>query len=150
MRVVKRTKMRTRVQFHSFLALAAIATMCVLAMMNAADFRERSAMNREVSILKGRMLSSNETSSKSESDPLVPKCINEAKAGYLDELFTCEQKAQGATVLYVFGVIYMFIGLSIVCDEFFVPALEGFVDAFQISDDVAGATFMAAGGSAKP
>lgn len=42
----------------------------------------------------------------------------------------------------------MFVGLSIVCDEFFVPALEGFVEAFNISDDVAGATFMAAGGSA--
>ena len=50
-------------------------------------------------------------------------------------------------VLYILGV-YMFVGLSIVCDEFFVPALEGFVEAFSISDDVAGATFMAAGGSA--
>merc|ERR1712060_142506 len=40
-----------------------------------------------------------------------------------------------------------FVGLAIVCDEFFVPALESFVDYYEISPDVAGATFMAAGGS---
>eukprot|EP00747_Dinoflagellata_sp_TGD_P131763 gnl/TRDRNA2_/TRDRNA2_175012_c0_seq3.p1 gnl/TRDRNA2_/TRDRNA2_175012_c0~~gnl/TRDRNA2_/TRDRNA2_175012_c0_seq3.p1 ORF type:complete len:777 (-),score=152.28 gnl/TRDRNA2_/TRDRNA2_175012_c0_seq3:930-3260(-) len=48
---------------------------------------------------------------------------------------------------YLFGILYMFAGLAIVCDEFFVPALEAFVDEFGISMDVAGATFMAAGGS---
>ena len=46
------------------------------------------------------------------------------------------------------GIIYMFLALAIVCDEFFVPALEEMVDAWGIEDDVAGATFMAAGGSA--
>merc|ERR1719353_2508343 len=50
-------------------------------------------------------------------------------------------------IFYMFGVTYMFFGLAIVCDEFFVPALESFVDTFDISMDVAGATFMAAGGS---
>ena len=48
--------------------------------------------------------------------------------------------------LYMFGVVYMFISLVIVCDEFFVPALEVYVDVFKISMDVAGATLMAAGG----
>lgn len=42
----------------------------------------------------------------------------------------------------------MFMGLAIVCDEYFVPALEVIVDKFQLSNDVAGATLMAAGGSA--
>merc|ERR1712228_422341 len=42
----------------------------------------------------------------------------------------------------------MFLGLSIVCDEFFVPALEEAADAWDLSNDVAGATLMAAGGSA--
>lgn len=50
-------------------------------------------------------------------------------------------------LFYIFGVSYMFFALAIVCDEFFVPALESFVDTFDISMDVAGATFMAAGGS---
>jgi len=38
--------------------------------------------------------------------------------------------------------------VQIVCDEFFVPALEVIIEDFNIPDDVAGATFMAAGGSA--
>merc|ERR550525_1672290 len=50
-------------------------------------------------------------------------------------------------IYYVLGIVYMFVALAIVCDEFFVPALECFVDEFGISMDVAGATFMAAGGS---
>lgn len=39
----------------------------------------------------------------------------------------------------------MFIALAIVCDEFFVPSLTGITEKLGISDDVAGATFMAAG-----
>lgn len=50
-------------------------------------------------------------------------------------------------VLYFLGVFYMFIALAIVCDEFFVPSLEYFCDEYDISADIAGATFMAAGGS---
>merc|ERR1719161_773331 len=53
----------------------------------------------------------------------------------------------GWFVWYLFNIFYMFCALAIVCDEFFVPALECFVDEFEISMDVAGATFMAAGGS---
>ena len=50
--------------------------------------------------------------------------------------------------LYIVGVIYMFIGIAIVCDEFFVPALELIGERWNLSHDVAGATLMAAGGSA--
>jgi len=42
----------------------------------------------------------------------------------------------------------MFLGLSVVCDEFFVPALEVIADKWELTSDVAGATLMAAGGSA--
>jgi sodium/potassium/calcium exchanger 2 len=53
-------------------------------------------------------------------------------------------------VAYIGGVIYMFLALAIVCDEFFVPALEEMAneDHMNLSMDVAGATLMAAGGSA--
>ena len=50
--------------------------------------------------------------------------------------------------IYVIGVLWMFLALSVVCDEFFVPALEVLVRRWDISPDIAGATFMAAGGSA--
>ena len=59
-----------------------------------------------------------------------------------------EQKKSGAWVLYLFALFYMFCALAIVCDEFFVPALEVIIDKWGISEDVAGATLMAAGGSA--
>jgi sodium/potassium/calcium exchanger 2 len=51
---------------------------------------------------------------------------------------------------YIAGVLYMFVALAIVCDEFFVPALEEIAneDHMNLSMDVAGATLMAAGGSA--
>ena len=42
----------------------------------------------------------------------------------------------------------MFVGIAIICDDFFVPALEIICEVLQLSDDVAGATFMAAGSSA--
>lgn len=42
----------------------------------------------------------------------------------------------------------MFLALAIVCDEYFVPSLEMISEKLDLSDDVAGATFMAAGGSA--
>lgn len=52
--------------------------------------------------------------------------------------------------LVAVGVVYMFIAIAIVCDEFFVPALEEIASEhyLDLSMDVAGATLMAAGGSA--
>ena len=48
----------------------------------------------------------------------------------------------------VMGLLYLFVGIAIVCDELFVPALEVVAEDLQLSNDVAGATLMAAGGSA--
>ena len=72
-----------------------------------------------------------------ERDPLFPP-----------DLFTKTQLKQGGVICYMVGVLYMFVALAIVCDEFFVPALDVIIEKFGISEDVAGATFMAAGGSA--
>lgn len=51
---------------------------------------------------------------------------------------------------YAAGVLYMFVAIAIICDEFFVPALEEMASEnyLNLSMDVAGATLMAAGGSA--
>lgn len=46
------------------------------------------------------------------------------------------------------GIGYMLLGLNTVCDVYFTGALEEMVDAWNVQPDVAGATFMAAGGSA--
>ena len=54
----------------------------------------------------------------------------------------------GGLIAYFVGVFFMFVGIAIICDDFFVPALEIICEVLQLSDDVAGATFMAAGSSA--
>lgn len=79
----------------------------------------------------------NHTNETAKPPPLFP-----------EDLFTQEQLKQGAVLLHVLGVIYMFVALAIVCDEFFVPSLDVIIEKLNIADDVAGATFMAAGGSA--
>jgi hypothetical protein len=58
------------------------------------------------------------------------------------------ESAGGFVVFYIMGVLYMFVALAIVCDEYFVPALEVISDKWDLSNDIAGATLMAAGGSA--
>uniref|UniRef100_A0AAR2JYT4 Sodium/calcium exchanger membrane region domain-containing protein n=1 Tax=Pygocentrus nattereri TaxID=42514 RepID=A0AAR2JYT4_PYGNA len=44
--------------------------------------------------------------------------------------------------------MYMFYALAVVCDDYFVPSLEKICERLHLSEDVAGATFMAAGSSA--
>ncbi|XP_023930153.1 sodium/potassium/calcium exchanger 3-like [Lingula anatina] len=64
----------------------------------------------------------------------------------------CELELQGLPGLWVafyfFLIIVSFTALAIVCDDFFVPSLEIISEKLDLSEDVAGATFMAAGSSA--
>ena len=59
-----------------------------------------------------------------------------------EDLFTDEQRRNGAVIFHIAGLIYMFVALAIVCDEFFIPALDVITEILDISEDVAGATFM--------
>uniref|UniRef100_A0A8B9TMD7 Sodium/potassium/calcium exchanger 1 n=1 Tax=Anas platyrhynchos TaxID=8839 RepID=A0A8B9TMD7_ANAPL len=94
-----------------------------------------------------------------DAEPTVPTTTSvgttpqreNASESYPDEkpdLFSVEERRQGWVVLHIFGMMYVFVALAIVCDEYFVPALGVITEKLQISEDVAGATFMAAGGSA--
>ncbi len=58
------------------------------------------------------------------------------------DLFTEGQRRNGAVIFHIAGMIYMFVALAIVCDEFFIPALDVIIEKLDISEDVAGATFM--------
>jgi len=50
--------------------------------------------------------------------------------------------------VFIFLILLLFIGIAIICDDFFVPSLEVITERLDLSEDVAGATFMAAGSSA--
>lgn len=65
-----------------------------------------------------------------------------------EDVFTLEQRRHGAVLLHLLCAIYMFHALAIVCDVYFVPSLEKISENLHLSQDVAGATFMAAGSSA--
>jgi len=51
-------------------------------------------------------------------------------------------------IVHIIGTLYMLVGLNTVCDIYFCGALDEMVEKWQVKPDVAGATFMAAGGSA--
>ncbi|CAB1442153.1 unnamed protein product [Pleuronectes platessa] len=77
------------------------------------------------------------------SRPMI-KAIHEFPRDY----FTFQERAEGAVGLHVLCAVYMFYALALVCDDYFVPSLEKLCERLQLSEDVAGATFMAAGSSA--
>jgi Ca2+/Na+ antiporter len=85
---------------------------------------------------------------------LTNRCFKSADFGQCksvcdNNLETCCHSADGGlAVAYLVVVVYLFIGIAVVCDEWFVPSLEEISSTLKLSEDVAGATFMAAGSSA--
>ncbi|XP_055677663.1 sodium/potassium/calcium exchanger 4-like [Lutzomyia longipalpis] len=82
------------------------------------------------------------------ADDIHPICENRTSMDDLpDDLFTQEQRLQGAIILHFIGAIYFFTMLGIVCNNYFLPAVECICEDLQISRDVAAATFMAISGT---
>jgi hypothetical protein len=51
-------------------------------------------------------------------------CTTPAIEQFPKTLMTPEQRRHGGLLFHVFVAAYMFAGLSIVCDDYFVPSLE--------------------------
>eukprot|EP00118_Oscarella_pearsei_P004968 m.22062 g.22062 ORF g.22062 m.22062 type:complete len:679 (+) comp28277_c1_seq2:255-2291(+) len=94
-----------------------------------------------------RPLSTASNSTPSTNTSTNTSTSEKTKQYWPEDIFDMATRRQGAVLLHVAGVIYMFVALAIVCDEFFVPALNVIAIKLNLSKDVAGATFMAAGGS---
>merc|ERR1719273_207911 len=58
-----------------------------------------------------------------------------------------EWEVSGGVAVYIVGLMMIFYLMEVICDEFFVPALNILCVKMNLPDDVAGATFMAAGAS---
>ncbi|KAL6487108.1 hypothetical protein MHYP_G00037340 [Metynnis hypsauchen] len=86
----------------------------------------------------------NETEGPSYRNCTPPGSIHE----FPNDIFTNQERMEGAVALHVLGAMYMFYALAVVCDDYFVPSLEKICERLHLSEDVAGATFMAAGSSA--
>ena len=81
-----------------------------------------------------------------DGQPIV-NCSPLAVNQFPQDIFDQSERREGAVLIHCLIVVYMFLGLAIVCDEFFVPTLEAICEGLNLNDDVAGATFMAVGSS---
>ncbi|KAM9645675.1 sodium/potassium/calcium exchanger 5 isoform 2-T2 [Trichechus inunguis] len=76
------------------------------------------------------------------------QCIVSPSSEFPQGFFTKQERAEGGIIIYFLIILYMFMAVSIVCEVYFVPSLEIISESLGLSQDVAGATFMAAGSSA--
>ncbi|XP_067099217.1 sodium/potassium/calcium exchanger 4a [Osmerus mordax] len=83
-----------------------------------------------------------------DNDTLAKNCTEPAVHEFPEDMFTNRQRTQGAVLIHIFAALYMFLALAIVCDDYFVMSLDKICEKLDLSEDVAGATFMAAGSSA--
>ncbi|CAB3361727.1 Hypothetical predicted protein [Cloeon dipterum] len=71
-------------------------------------------------------------------------CTPPAILDFPADLFTDVERRHGAALLHAFLAFYLFILLAIVCDDYFVPSIERLIEVLGVTDDVGGATLMAA------
>nr|XP_046263096.1 sodium/potassium/calcium exchanger 3-like isoform X2 [Scatophagus argus] len=101
----------------------------------------RPTVDNDISLYKREIIQQKEDN---QTDSISKSAVMD----FPEDIFTLEQKRHGAVLLHVLCAVYMFHALAIVCDVYFVPSLEKISENLQLSQDVAGATFMAAGSSA--
>ncbi|XP_031839116.1 sodium/potassium/calcium exchanger 4 [Nomia melanderi] len=78
-----------------------------------------------------------------QTDNCTPPAIKEFPSDGL----TRQQRQSGFITIHFVLAIYMFLLLAIVCDDFFVPSMKKICDKMNLTEDVAGATIMAAASS---
>ncbi|KAG8192899.1 hypothetical protein JTE90_025608 [Oedothorax gibbosus] len=95
-------------------------------------------------------MTSIESSNSSEATvvPIEEECTPPAYHEFPPDLFTELQRSHGAVVIHIAVIVYMFYAVAVVCDDYFIASLEECCSRLNLSEDVAGATFMAAGSSA--
>ncbi|XP_048886476.1 sodium/potassium/calcium exchanger 5 [Brienomyrus brachyistius] len=76
------------------------------------------------------------------------QCISPISSEFPDGFFTMQERKDGGIVIYFIIIFYMLLAVSIICEDYFLPSLEVISERLGLSQDVAGATFMAAGSSA--
>ncbi|XP_052005813.1 sodium/potassium/calcium exchanger 3 isoform X2 [Xyrauchen texanus] len=131
---------RQRVFYRLFIcAVGLIAVTCFAQILHVTD------NSKEYSELIGARRKLTQQSVEENHTSSTPRAaIHE----FPQDIFTKDQRRHGAVLLHVFCAVYMFYALAIVCDVYFVPSLEKISENLHLSEDVAGATFMAAGSSA--
>ncbi|KAF1316933.1 Ca2 :cation antiporter, partial [Globisporangium splendens] len=128
--VTRARRRRVKTQVRQATGALFVAVLCVAGM--AALYSRVTSPSRVSS--RARLLADNSTASAEDED--------ESCADLQD------WELNGGIVVYICALLYLFVALAIICDDYFVCALEKITESMSLSQDVAGATFMAAGSSA--
>ncbi|KAL7727136.1 hypothetical protein ACLKA6_016096 [Drosophila palustris] len=80
--------------------------------------------------------------------PTRMNCTAPSIEQFPQPLINRQLRGHGLIIVHILVAIYCFLGLTIVCNEYFVASLSRISKELKLSPDVAGATFMAAGSSA--
>ncbi|KAM9366071.1 sodium/potassium/calcium exchanger 3 [Pholidichthys leucotaenia] len=146
-----RARRRKRKEFHAVQMCFAGALLGLVAGLRSAaqgaGYHVSSSVVVEKARWESRHLLEESNLSKLYSE-LEKNCTEPAIHEFPRDYFTNKERTEGAVGLHVFCAVYMFYALALVCDDYFVPSLEKICERLHLSEDVAGATFMAAGSSA--
>ena len=66
------------------------------------------------------------------------KCVRPDIEQFPRSLFGQKARRHGAVLMHFLVALYMFIGLAIVCDDYFVPSLQALCKILNLKEDVAG------------
>ncbi|XP_028256820.1 sodium/potassium/calcium exchanger 2-like [Parambassis ranga] len=136
----------------SLVAVCIVSSWSALSLVTsvASELESAAEGSAEAAVPQRTLLQHHNLTAEAEDTPVAMKSsdVEMNHGDYPTDYFSVEDRRKGFVGFHMFGMMYMFISLAIVCDEFFVPALTVITEKLEISDDVAGATFMAAGGSA--
>ena len=67
-----------------------------------------------------------------------PLCYSPDIEQFPKGIFNQTQRLEGAVIVHFLVAFYMFVGLAIVCDEYFVPSLSSICKFLNLKEDVAG------------
>ncbi|CAH1112553.1 unnamed protein product [Psylliodes chrysocephalus] len=107
-----------------------------------------STHHHVIDTVVGHTLHTIEHMNKTESNETEDECTPPAIKQFPHPIMGPSTRKHGGLIIHVLVAMYMFLGLAIVCDEYFVASLDRICEELKMSPDVAGATFMAAGSSA--
>ena len=98
------------------IVFALLSVICIFQYISDEDHRE----DVQMSFKKRHLLNFMQNSTKLNRTNCIRPDIEQFPKGFS----TQKQRVHGAVLLHFFIAFYMFIALSIVCDNYFVPALE--------------------------
>ncbi|XP_061186017.1 sodium/potassium/calcium exchanger 3-like [Saccostrea echinata] len=104
----------------------------------------RVKRNAEIDVRKINGSLGQDSQNDSEHEKCTPRSVEEFPGNFM----SFEETRDGGVFAHILIVLYVFGALAIVCDDYFCASLEIICDELSLQEDVAGATFMAAGSSA--